>query len=489
MLLREGCRLNVLLISTYELGRQPFGLASPAAWLRNAGFDVDCLDLSRDDLDESKVRQAGFIALYVPMHTATRLSVQVLPAIRRINPTAHLCFYGLYAPLNSARLRRVGAQTILGGEFEHELVLAAQRVAARHANATPRYEQPAQPLQRTEAVVSLDRLKFVVPDRHRLPDLARYARLEEPGGEQRIAGNTEASRGCKHLCRHCPVVPVYQGRFRIVPQEVALEDITRQVEMGAQHITFGDPDFFNGIRHAISIVTALHRAHPALSYDVTIKVEHLLKYCEHIRTLRDTGCAFVTTAVESFDDRMLARLEKGHTCADFLRVLDLFRKQGLALAPTFVAFTPWTTFASYGQFLSTIARLGLVESVAPVQLGIRLLIPEGSRLLGLDEVRSVVGAFSETQLFYPWTHPDPRVDTLYAEVQKGIREGLLKKESRAGIFSRVRALGCEDSEHRWPEVPLRIAPGAIPYLTEPWYCCAEPTENLSATSRASGEVI
>ena len=108
-------------------------------------------------------------------------------------------------------------------------------------------------------------------------------------------GYTEATRGCKHLCRHCPVVPVYRGAFRIVQQDVVLEDIRQQVAAGAEHITFGDPDFFNGPGHAIPIVEALHREWPALTYDVTIKMEHLLKHRELLPVLKATGCLFVTS--------------------------------------------------------------------------------------------------------------------------------------------------------------------------------------------------
>ena len=70
--------LNVLLISTYEMGRQPFGLASPAAWLREAGAHVECVDLAVDAFPEDRVRDANLIAFYVPMHTATRLAVDAL---------------------------------------------------------------------------------------------------------------------------------------------------------------------------------------------------------------------------------------------------------------------------------------------------------------------------------------------------------------------------------------------------------------------------
>lgn len=463
--------MNALLISTYELGHQPFGLASPAAWLKRAGIGVACLDLSREPMREDAVRQADFIAFYLPMHTATRLAVRTLPAVRRLNPGAHLCFYGLYAPLNADYLRALGAQTILGGEFEEELVKAAQRVRNEHGSCgsdAPHVDVP------------MGRLNFLTPDRERLPSLARYAHLERPESGSRVAGYTEASRGCKHLCRHCPIVPVYNGRFRIVQREVVLDDVRQQIESGAQHITFGDPDFFNGIRHALRVVTEFKQRFPGVTYDVTIKVEHLLKHSEHLRTLRETGCLFVTSAVESVDDAVLARLNKGHTLADFRRVASLFRDAGLVLSPTFVAFTPWITPEGYAELLNTISELDLITHVAPVQLGIRLLITAGSRLLELDEVRALIGPFNETRLIYPWTHADCRVEALYEQVQDLILNGIARKESRSVIFSHLReaaarasgaAIGAGVAAKRAEERPL------IPFLSEPWYCCAEPAGN------------
>ncbi len=293
--------MNVVLISTYELGRQPFGLASPAAWLRARGADVVCLDLSREALAEDAVRVAHLIALCVPMHTATRLAVALLPAIREINARAHLCFYGLYAPVNEAYLRGLGVQTILGGEFEEGLAALVARLESQSINdlTATHGAHASQP----EPVISLARQKFLVPDRRGLLPIEKYARLMMPGGESRTVGSTEASRGCKHLCRHCPIVPVYNGVFRIVDRDTVLEDVRQQVAAGAQHITFGDPDFFNGIGHALPLVEALHREFPQLTYDVTIKIEHLLKHSDALPKLRETGCLFVTSAVESVDDR------------------------------------------------------------------------------------------------------------------------------------------------------------------------------------------
>ena len=49
---------RVVLINPYELGRQPFALASPTAWLARDGFAVDCLDLSLQKLNPATLAGA-----------------------------------------------------------------------------------------------------------------------------------------------------------------------------------------------------------------------------------------------------------------------------------------------------------------------------------------------------------------------------------------------------------------------------------------------
>jgi len=461
--------VRVLLISTYELGRQPFGLASPAAWLRRAGADVVARDLSRQHLDDAGVRAADVAAFFLPMHTATRLALPVIARVRALNPRARLCAFGLYAPPNRALLGEYGVEAAFGAEFEADLV----------AFVEGRMGEPVQP----EAVGTgrrrgagepgpVARLTFITPDRSGLPPLDRYATLQDRDG-RRVVGYTEASRGCRHLCRHCPVVPIYGGQFRIVPVDVVLADVRNQVATGATHITFGDPDFFNGPSHGLRIAAALHTEFPGLTYDVTIKVEHLLRHPEALPTLRGTGCLFVTSAVESVDDMVLEKLAKGHTAGDFVRVVDLCRQADLAVAPTFVPFTPWTTLAGYVALLERVADLDLVECVAPVQYGIRLLVPGGSRLLDLPEVRAMAGDFDRAALAHPWAHRDPRVDALQREVVSLAGRG--QADDRQMAFRRIRQRAYEYAGLAAPAhaIPSRGADSRrppVPYLNEPWYC-------------------
>src|SRR5215510_9823105 len=339
--------MRVLLISTYDLGRQPLGLAAPAAHLRAAGVVVDCVDTSRDELRDEQIRSADLVAFYLPMHTATRLAGPLVDRVRALHPTAALAAYGLYAPLNRVWLRDKGVSHVLGAEAEREILELVERPVD-----TPK-GRPYDPRDRLH-----------IPDRSTLPPLSRYASLQMPDGSRRVVGNTDTTKGCKHVCRHCPIVPVYQGRFTAIPIDIVMEDIGAQVTAGAEHITFGDPDFFNGPTHARRIVERLAGEFPSITYDVTIKIEHLLRHAALLPVLRQTGCLFITSAVESIDDEVLAKLQKGHTRADFIAAVALCRSAGVALAPTFIAFTPWTTMEGYVDLLNCIASLDLVEAVA-----------------------------------------------------------------------------------------------------------------------------
>jgi radical SAM superfamily enzyme YgiQ (UPF0313 family) len=483
----------VLLVSTYDLGRQPSGLASPAAWLRRAGVAVECVDVSRDRLQDDHVRAADLVAFYLPMHTATRLAGPLIEQVRTTNPRATVAAYGLYAPLNAAWLTERGVTHVLGAEAEGDLVALASGAKTRdsglgirdsgvgHSGSAedpeargPASESPVLVPRVPSPESRIPRLTFIQPDRSTLPSLRRYAALQMPDGSQRVVGNAEATRGCKHLCRHCPIVPVYRGTFRAVPLDVVMADVHAQIAAGAQHISFGDPDFFNGPTHARRLIERFAAECPGVTYDATIKVEHLLRHAGLLPLLRDTGCVFVTSAVESLDDVVLDKLRKGHTRDDVVRAVELCRAASVTLSPTFVPFTPWTSLAGYVTLLDDLEGFGIVDAVAPIQLAIRLLVTADSALLELPDVRELVEPFDADSLTWPWRHHDSRVDALQREVMALVAS--MPQAPRRDVFRAVSSLA-----HQRAGVPrtdrgaandARVA--AVPYLTEAWYCCAEP---------------
>src|SRR5512135_417291 len=451
---------EVLLVSCYELCHQTLGTAWPADFLVRAGFRPAQLDLAVQPLDDEAVRRARFVGISVPMHTALRLGVKAAERARTINPGAFICFYGLYATLNARYLLAGRADAVLGGELEQELVSLVERVASG-----PRPD-------RAVAAPVLARLDFPVPRRAGPPGGSGYARLDRDG---RLvpAGYVEATRGCLHHCLHCPIPPVYGGRFFAVPVPVVMADIGQLVEGGAGHITFGDPDFLNGPGHALRVTRELHAAFPEVTFDFTAKIEHLVRHRDLIREFAALGCVFIVSAVESFSDVVLARLEKGHTRADVLTALGITRAAGVALRPSFVAFTPWTTLDDYLGMLDVVEAEGLVDQVDPVQYAIRLLVPPGSALLEKPWMREHLGALDEAALTYRWTHPDPRMDRLHREVNEIVEEGAERGADAATQLERIRATADALAQrHRLSRRPA-ILPAdrrRAARLTEPWYC-------------------
>jgi radical SAM superfamily enzyme YgiQ (UPF0313 family) len=461
---------DVVLLACYELGHQPLSLAGPAAFLEEAGFSVVAYDLSVQSLPVGVLKEAKLAAISVPMHTALHLAVMVARQIRELNPEIHLSFYGLYAWLNADHLLAPStgadlplADSILAGEFETALVQLARRILLGERDL-----EMGDVLGRLDGTKSsLVRQEFPVPVRQRLPGLANYAHYQE-GNRTVAAGYVEASRGCLHTCLHCPVVPVYGGRFFVVPAETVLADIDQQVGAGASHITFGDPDFLNGPGHVMRILRAMHEAHPQVTFDFTTKVEHILEKRHLLPELRQLGASFVISAFESTSDEVLRQLKKGHTVADLDEALTLLAAADLPVRPTWVPFTPWMTLDDYLAMLGWIRKRQLIANIPPVQLSIRLLIPPGSALLAESGTRQWLGRLAPDAFTYAWKHPDPRVDALQRRVHQiaqsangNARQSFAEIEREA-----YRVAGAPAPKTSDPE-PVDTPP---PRLTEDWFC-------------------
>jgi radical SAM superfamily enzyme YgiQ (UPF0313 family) len=463
----------ILLISCYELGHQPLAAALPLGFFRRAGFAPDALDIAIDPFDPVKVMKARFVGISVPMHTALRLGMKVAEHVRALNPSATICFYGLYAALNADYLLEHGADYCIGGEVETPLVGLVEALEAQRAGSNGNGGAHAVDVEgviRRGALARpfLRRLPFALPVRDALPPLDKYARLEYQG-QRRVAGYAEASRGCLHLCTHCPIPPVYGGRFFIIPEEIVLEDIRRQVHAGATHITFGDPDFLNGPGHALSVVRAMHAEFPDLTFDITTKVEHILKRGSILPELGRLGCLFLVSAVESTSETVLTILEKNHTRADIEQALALVRGAGIAPRPTWVPFTPWTTLGDYLDMLAFIEEQGMIDHVDPVQYSIRLLVPPASYLLKRPEMKPHLGPLNQASFSYVWTHPDPRMDRLQKAVSALVEKDVKAGEDAAATFYRVWSLA--SGRKGGAAAPLLPADRArAPRLSESWFC-------------------
>lgn len=458
---------DILLVSCYELGHQPFHLASLYAMLQQASYAPAAVDTAVDTLTEEAISRARLVAISVPMHTALRLGQRIALRVRSINPSAHICFYGLYAFLNADYLLHDTIDSAIGGEYESpflDLVAALEKgktgmipgVTTRQFNSDP----------------WIKRTPYIVPTRQHLPSPERYAHLET-NGTMRLAGYTETTRGCKHTCLHCPITPVYNGRFFAIPTEIVLADIRTQLEQGVRHITFGDPDFLNGPKHAMRITRALHDEFPGVTFDATIKIEHLLKHQHLLPELKSLGCAFIVSAVESLNDNVLRNLNKGHTAVDVAEAFDLMEQVGIPLRPSLMPFSPWETLESYITLLNFFEDRRLIEQIDPVHFSIRLLIPPGSALLASPDSKLWLRELDAAAFTYKWQHPDPRLDALHQKVASLTEEAELAKSNTIETFFHIKALTLSiiGKDLYIPEAVEHYGtPRVLPHLTESWFC-------------------
>ncbi|MCQ3804448.1 MAG: CUAEP/CCAEP-tail radical SAM protein [bacterium] len=455
--------MRILLISTYELGHQPLHVAWPAAALTAAGHSVRALDLAVEDWDDERVSWAEAVGVSVPMHTAMRLGVQSARRIKSSNPQTPILFYGLYAAATRDRVVGEVADRAIAGEYTAELVEWFNGLRTLEG----RVSRPV--------TISTRRSPSLVPARGMLPPLDKYVCLEHEG-QTRLAGYVEGSRGCRHRCRHCPLPAVYDGRYRIVDTESILADIQWLADHGAEHITFGDPDFLNGPAHARRLVEAAHRQFPHLTFDLTVKVEHILSHRSIWREMAERNVVFVVSAFETVNDRILRVLDKGHTVADLAPAVRVLREVGIAVRPSWLPFTPWTELSDLDDIFAFIADQDLMGATDPVQMGIRLLVPEGSLVLSIPGAAGRFGAYDPDVLGYRWESSDPAVDELQRKVLS------LAESGTRGEMSTRQTLHAQ-----WEQARLavgRASPSAsdvdwedrAPGLTESWFCCAEPTE-------------
>jgi radical SAM superfamily enzyme YgiQ (UPF0313 family) len=458
---------EILLVSCYELGHQPLHLALLHSLLSQAGYHPTLIDRAVEALSDEAIQHARFVGISVPMHTALRLGEQVAKRIRTLNPDAFICLYGLYALLNADYLLQDTIDAAIGGEYEEPLLKLVAALAQHESTAIPGVKTRQQ-----ASGPWLQRAPATLPQRAQLPALQRYAHLEI-NGKAVLAGYTETTRGCKHTCLHCPITPIYHGRFFATPAEIVLGDIRAQVGQGAQHITFGDPDFFNGPTHALRITRALHQEFPELTFDATIKIEHLLKNQQLLPEMRELGCAFVVSALESLNADVLDHLAKHHSKDDVIRAFELMAQAGIPLRPSLLPFSPWETLESYLELLSFFEEQRLVEHIDPVHLSIRLLIPPGSALLETLEEKPWLGELDATAYTYRWRHPDPRMDLLHQDVAEAVTRAQEAQQDPLVTFFQVKSLALQacgqeaDAASTFEQYGQRKI---LPHLTESWFC-------------------
>lgn len=445
--------MSLIVVSTYDQGRPPLDAVRVRDRIARHASAVTLVDLSVGEPPPDSFAEAGAVLFYVPMHTALRLAIAAARTLRAKRPSLPIGFFGLYAALQRTALQESGAQ----GFGPEEEALAVDWML-RHVPEAARRRGDDGGVD-DEAATG-----FAF-------DLSRYAHLVV-GEERRMAGAVAATRGCLHRCLHCPVPLAYQGRIRLNQVDEVVRMVDTQVDAGMRHLSFTDPDFLNAPSHAQRMVAAIHARHPDMTFDCTVKVEHILRHAHLWAWLAERGCLFVISAFESVDDETLEILAKGHTAADEKTAVTIVRAAGIEIRPSFLPFLPWTTMSHITELFDFVAEHDLVESVDPVQYSVRLLLPERSLLLSHPMVRAHLGSFDPGRLGYAWDFAHEAVGRLWSTLAREAEESAVRRRPTLQTYERMRAVAHLAAGREAP-APLTVKSGAIagrPRMTEPWFC-------------------
>jgi len=434
--------LKILLLSFYDLGKQPKIISELHKKLDNGFNQIDIVDYS---IEEKNLTLDNYdvLGIYASMHTASVLAEQYLRDRKLPNK---LFVFGLYANVFSEMFSNFQSIHSFDSD-ELESLLEVQ--------LNPNYS-----------------FKHSVPDRTILPSITDYSHIVD-GSNNLIAGSVETTYGCKHECTHCPVPIEFKGMFKTFGTEKIITDVTNQVEEGAKHISFNDPDFFNGPKHALKILQLLNEKHPSITYDSTIKVEHILKYPDYFQELKNLNMLFVISAFETTNDHVLNILQKNHSFNDLNKAVELSLENNIDIRPTWMPFSPWTEQNDLISIIKLIENYKLRETVDPIQLTIKLLVPKNSLILKRPEMKEYLLDYDPASFSYAWKYKFPNIDN----IQNELFTYVLQHESENEY---TQYLGLVDIlESHTNETLLnseKYSQRIVPKLSETWFCCAEPNK-------------
>ena len=394
--------MEIMLISMDEGEFQPLGIAGPAAYLRKNGFSVRAFDLRKNSTFEFDI-YADIVAFSVPIFGAIESSVEKAKEIRKAGFQGPFVFYNQYATVQPETFLLDDNCFVIFGEFEEELVQICKLM------------QQSKPIAQAEHVWSmgkkrpakaLKRATFIAPDRSDLPSLSTYARFDGA-----IVGNVETMRGCAHPCTYCSVFGAYERHVVKIPEEIVLEDIAYTVNAGATHITFVDADFFSTGKRGLAIVESMVERYPGISFDITARLDDIIRYKTIVERFKEVGCKEVTSAFEFPDENVLEIMNKGIVLDQMVQAVRLLQGIGIRLKPTFITYTPWIDSVNMGKLDAFAKEIGIADFIDPLQKQTRLLLYKGSPLLATDHIKPI--RLMDRGVYYDWVHPDPRVDDDY----------------------------------------------------------------------------
>lgn len=421
--------IKILVISSFEGGYQPITAISAYSGLKNAGYEnTHFHDTYVDGIPENLFSNADLIAISVPLFDALQAGLQLSEMIRATAPNAQIVFFGQYATLNAGRLPGKYGNYAVCGEWEQPLINLAHHISS--GNELNKIGLVDARDARTGLIPHpyITRNQIVLPDRSAAPALHKYPQPHVEKMLNRsgvVVGGVESTRGCHHKCTYCSVYAAYDGKVIPIKDGIVIQDVRNLMAQGMTHLTFTDAEFFNAKNQGINLLRALHAEFPALTYDFTTRIDHIIEHEDSLREMKGLGVQFITSALEFPTQMVLDVVSKEISIEDIEEAIATLRDIGIRLSPTFIMFNPWVSKKDLDAFKDFIKRNALDDVVDPIQYETRLHLYKGSPLLSRTSTAGLT--LIENEFHFDWKHPDPEVDEIYFSSVTPAEPGVFKR--------------------------------------------------------------
>ncbi len=335
--------------------KPPLGLLYLAGALESIGIDVTIVDAEPDVLTNEQIMErivasephfVGVTSTTPEFHLAT----DIIRRVKRHDP-------GIITMMGGSHVSAIPEETLQDcPDIDYVVVGEGEESIKRIVS-----EKPEERIIVSDVIEDLDKLPL--PARH-LVDYGRY-RSPEPGRGLIKTDAIETSRGCPFRCAFCYHMHA-KVRFRDVIKVVdEIEESHKKT--GAILFNFFDDTFTLKKDRAIAICDEIIKRDLGLTFYCFTRADTLSK--ELLEKMTQAGFVRITTGIESGNQKMLDRFNKGTKLEQYERVYQWMVELGLETRGSFIIGGPHETPETIGD------SIRFAKSLPLYRIGVNILTP------------------------------------------------------------------------------------------------------------------
>lgn len=343
----------------------PFSVLFVAAPLVAKSYDVHILDqrvFSKkeffqrlNDLIRGDVICVGISSMTGPQ---IKYGLEIARMIRKINPKLLIVWGGIHPTiLPENTLKHDLVDIVCRGEGEETFLELIEKFSKDQSIESVRgisYKVHGEIFHNEDReFIDLNKLP---PLPYTLLKINEYISSSELGA--RVLG-MYTSKGCPHKCLYCYNKVFHKRRWRSMPTESIIKDITFfKSELGVDSFNFLDDNFFVDKNRVLNFCKELKRKNLKIKWFADCRIDDIKKFDGNfLETIFDSGLRQVFIGAESGCNKILEFIKKGHKAEDIIEINTLLKHFNIQPVYSFMIGFPNETIAEIFQTIDVVDKL------------------------------------------------------------------------------------------------------------------------------------